>query len=101
MGKWIYTLKNGTSLRSAIDDGDLDQVLDCLADCFREILQALPDYYDDSDLESDLESIENARDNLEHYEEYDMSLSDVEEEVDSLLNDFYDLCDSYGIWVDT
>jgi len=100
MGQWKYTLKNGKALRAAIGEGDdYGKVLDALAACLKEINAKFPDDYEDYELEEDLEDIENQRDNLENYADYDMTYEDVEDEINYLLDRFYDLCDGLRIWV--
>ena len=99
MGRWIYTLKSGEALRNAIEDDDYDKVLDLLAVCLKEINAKFPDDYEDYELEDDLEDIENQRDNLENYADYDMTYEDVEDEINYLLDKFYDLCDGLRVWV--
>ena len=100
MAQWKYTLKNGKALRAAIqDEDDYGKVLDLLAACLKEINAKFPDDYEEYELEEDLEDIENQRDNLENYAEYDMTFDDVEEEINYLLDKFYDLCDALRVWV--
>lgn len=97
---WKYKLKNGKALRDAVDSDDFDEILTQLANCWREINQYMPDAYGEDDLEKDLDEIENQRDSLENYDDYDMSYEDVEEEINYLLNDFYEFCDNTRIWVE-
>jgi len=100
MAQWKYKLRNGKALRDAIEaDEDYDKVLDLLIACLKEINAKFPDRYDSSDLETDIDDIENQRDNLENYEDYDMTFEDVQDEINYLLNDFYDLCDALRVWV--
>ena len=94
MGKWRYVLKNGKALRSAIDDGDYDAIVDRLEDCFKEINRALPDDYDEAELERDLEDIEILRENIED------DPDSAEDEIDYELSGFYDLCDGLRVWVE-
>ena len=100
MAKWEYTLTWGKALRQAIEEEKPDRILEVLAECFKQINSILPKDYDDYDLQEDLDDIENQLDNLENYEEYGMSYQDVIEEIDYILNNLYDLCDSLRIWVD-
>ena len=39
-------------------------------------------------------------DSLDNYEEYDMTMEDVIEEIDYLLDKFYDICDADDIFID-
>lgn len=98
--RWNYTLKCGKALRQAIDDENPAEILTILQQAWTEIHQNFPDEYDENDLESDLDDIENELDNVENYEDYDMTYEDVEDNIDYMLNNLYDFCDSFSIWVD-
>lgn len=98
--QWIYTLKAGKPLRSAISNEDYAGVLDQLENAWKEIHKKFPDVYEDYDLEDDIDDINNERDNLENYEDYDMTHDDVIENIDYLLSKLYDFCDEFKIWVD-
>ena len=100
MATWNFKLKSGKALRQAIDSEDIVDILTALEDCWREIHEKMPDDYDENDLENDLDEIENQLDNAENYDDYDMSEEDVREEVDYLLDQFYDFCDNVRIWVE-
>ena len=99
MANWKYKLKSGKALRDAIDAEDNVETLNALRACFEEIHRAMPDMYDEDDLEDDINEIENQLDNCENYADYDMTYDDIEDEINYMLNGFYDLCDSYRIWV--
>lgn len=99
MAKWKYTLKNGNTLRRAIDDGDIEKVLNTLKDCYTEINAAMPDYFDEYDLEDKIADIDNELDNYYNYDDYDMTLEDVEDNVDGQLYNFYDFCDDLNVWI--
>ena len=99
MAKWKCTLKTGNALRQAIDSEDIEKVLDALKDCYLELNNAMPDWFDEGDLEDKIADIDNEFDNLENYEDYDMTYDDVEENVDYLLETFYDICDDLKVWV--
>lgn len=100
MANWKYKLKSGKALRDAINAEDNVDTLNALRDCFEEIHRAMPDMYDEDELEDDINEIENQLDNCENYADYDMTLDDVEDAVNYMLEEFYDLCDAYRIWVD-
>lgn len=100
MANWKIKLANGKNLRRAIDSGDdMVNVLTALEDCWREIHKKMPDEYDEDDLENDLDEIENQIDNAENYDDYGMSEYEVQEEIDYLLDQFYDFCDNARVWV--
>ena len=99
MANWKYKLKSGKALRDAINAEDNVDTLNALRACFEEIHQAMPDMYDEDELEDDINEIENQLDNCENYVDYDMTLDDVEDAINYMLNGFYDLCDGYRIWV--
>ena len=99
--RWNYTLKNGKALRRAIENEDNVEVLNLLKKCYEEINNFLPDdLYDENDLYNDISEIDNQLDNCENYADYDMTYEDVTDEIDYLLQNFYDLCDANKIWVE-
>lgn len=100
MSKWVYKLNNGKALRDAVDEDDFLETLLVLRKCYEEIHKHIPDIYDEDDLAENIDDIENQIDNLNNYEEYDMTLDDCEDEINDLLNDFYNFCDAMRIWVD-
>ncbi len=90
MKKWIYTLKIGKRLRSAIYDENTENILSILIEAWKEIHNQFPDIYDEYDLECDVEDIEivNKNDDVNY------------EDIDYLLSQLYDYCDGIGIWID-
>lgn len=102
MANWKYTLKNSSLLRNAIRNEDPKAVLDALERIWIEIYSHFDNenIYSNAELEDDLENINNERDNLDYYEEYDMTLEDVIENIDYLCNELYDFCDAERIWID-
>ena len=102
MAEWKYTLKASSDLRDAIRNEDPDAVLDALEKAWMEIYFYLSDenIYDSSDLDDDLDNINNERDNLAYYEDYDMTLNDVIDNIDYLCNELYDFCDAERIWIE-
>ena len=90
MKEWIYTLKIGKQLRSAIYDENTENILSILIEAWKEIHNQFPDIYDEYDLECDIEDIEIVKEN-----------DDVDyEDIDYLLSQLYDYCDGIGIWID-
>lgn len=100
MARWDYKLVSGKQLRDAIESQDLYNVLNCLKKCYEEIHHKFSEIYDEDQLNNDISNIDDQLDNLQNYEEYDMTIEDVEDEIDYLLNDFYDFCDNMHIWVE-
>lgn len=100
MGRWTYKLMAGKQLRQAISDDDMTATLDALKECWKEINKAIPDVYDADDLEDNLEELDNQLDNCKNYEDYSMTEDDVQDEINYMLRQFYDLCDDLRIWVD-
>lgn len=81
---------------------DLTNALEALKNILYWINEQLPEDYNDSELEDDISDIDNQIDNLENYEDYDMSFEDVVDEIDWLINGdwgFFSLCDSLNIFV--
>lgn len=98
--EWKYKLKSGPELRTAINEENYANVLNCLEKAWREINKQFPDEYEDYELDNDLEDIENERDNLLNYEDYDLTIDEVEDNINYLLTNFYDYCDATGIWIE-
>lgn len=93
--KWTYELPN--DIREFIQKEDYNGVLDTLEE-YVEMLSrdGKMDEYDKADF---MDDIENQKDNLINYEEYDMTLEDVIDEIDYILDKFYDFCDANRIWI--
>ena len=100
MTNWKYRLKVGSDLREAINDENYEDVLKYLEKAWREINKQFPEDYEEDELNEDIADIANERDNLYNYEDYDMTIEDVEENINYLLSNFYDYCDNMGIWVE-
>ena len=89
MAKWEYTV-DGVSLRSAIGEGDIEQILDELYKCVKTLrLKKVMDIYDFNDFEDQIAVLKG------DFEDGDLGT----EEVDCLLTDFYDFCDDNKVWV--
>ena len=100
MANWKYRLKTGSDLREAISDENYEDVLKYLEKSWREINKEFPNDYEEDELNEDIADIENERDNLFNYEDYDMTMEDVEENINYLLNNLYDYCDNMRIWIE-
>lgn len=98
-GRWDYQLKSGKALRRAIHSGNPYDVLSELEDAYFEIADNMGQWFSHDDLDSVIADIDCARDTLDNYADYDMDQLDAEDEVDGLLDQFYDLCDELRIWV--
>ena len=98
MTKWKCKLSTGAALRTAIDDDNNEEILQRLKKCYEEIHKLMPNVYEE-DLYEDLSEIDNQLDNLENYEDYDMTLQDCEHAINYLLSNFYNFCDNNLIWV--
>lgn len=90
MISWKYTCNNGKMLRNAIDEENNIKVLKTLANCYKEIRAMLTE--DDSLYDNDIEvAIYDIQDRLNG--------NDTDDDIDLLLEGFYDLCDELRIWV--
>ena len=96
--KWTYKLQSGVALREAIHSEDLNKVLDAIMNCWRELLDE--GYITEQDYYNSETDIEDLRDTVMNYEEYELHYTDVEQEVDYELDNLYDFCDEEGIWVE-
>lgn len=99
MGRWRYTLKSGKAFREAVDSDDFIATLNALKTCYEEIHQQFPEDFDEYDLDDAYDDIDNEIDNVENYMDYDLTQDDVEDNVNYLLDNFYDTCDGLSIWV--
>lgn len=97
--KWNYQLKSGRALRKAIESEDPLTTLNALHDAYEELFEVLSSEFDESEIMDIFDDIDDVRDTVENYIEYDMDEDDAMDEVDGLLDKFYDLCDEYKIWV--
>lgn len=100
MANWKYRLKTGSDLREAISDENYEDVLKYLEKSWREINKQFPNDYEEDELNEDIADIANERDNLYNYEDYDITMDDVEENINYLLTNLYDFCDNMGIWIE-
>lgn len=100
MSKWKYDLKNGVALRNAIKENDNYEVYAQLRNCWKEIHNNFPEEFDEDELEDLYDDINNALDNMQNANEYDLSEEDIDDEINYMLNDLYDFCDSMRIWVE-
>lgn len=100
MANWKYKLKHGMPLREAIDNQEYNKVVKELKACFKELHKAVPNDYEEYDLERDLSDIEDFEYMLDEYFEDESIEEDLVTEIDSKLNDLYDLCDAYNVWVE-
>lgn len=103
MAKWDYDLKEmGSNLRDYINEGDaskkhceaiLGQIIICCKYLMDNITKEDKDWYE-MDLE---ELIQDCEDTKCYLDEYDYESN--EENVDDILETFYDLMDSMRVWV--
>ena len=95
MVKWKYKINNGTALREAINNDDVEQVAKCLLLCYEELLNKL-DEDDEADYEIDI------HDSIGVLKAYELCHDEDDEDyINDLLEEFYDLCDELRAWVET
>lgn len=97
--KWTTRLPQdlAKALRDAIDEEDYDLTAAMLKQCWEAIHNMLPDEYDEYDLEQDCERIDEVIDQLNDDEDYEYE--EAEDDLNWLLKEFYDFCDSMSIWI--
>lgn len=103
MSRWNYDLKNrGTQLRELIQRYDtskencesiLNQIVECLKYLQTKLTEEDQDWYE-CDLEEMMQDCEDTKAYLDEYDE-----DSNEENVDEMLEQFYDLMDSMRVWV--
>lgn len=92
---WKYKLKSGIALRDAICSEDLEQVVNCLLACCVELNRKLRGE-DKSNYTLDIEDIYEGLAAFEINE----SEEENEEAINDYLEQFYDICDSVGAWIE-
>lgn len=93
MAKWKYTLNSGKTLREAIENEDMEQVVKCLLLCYRELLDKL-DEWDEEDYEIDI------HDSIGVLMAYELCPDEDDEDyINEKLEEFYDLCDELSVWI--
>lgn len=89
---WKYTIKSGSNLRKAIDEGDPKKVLDEIQNCCLEVIEKSKD----EDLIDEFDRLKNElNDEISMYDE-----DEIDESVaDYWLGELYDLCDNAKVFV--
>ena len=103
MARWNYDLKSrGTQLRELIDKGaaskeNCESILDKIAECLKYLQTRLTEedheWYD-FDIEDMIQDCEDTKAYLDEYDE-----TSNEENINDMLDNFYDLMDSMRVWV--
>lgn len=109
MNKWRLTLDSGRTLREAIStafhateniEEKQAQVLDALEKCVDECIGKLPEdeLFDFEDFQG---TIAGEADYVRKRDPFiqEMGFTSAEELIDDRLEQFYDLCDRYRVWV--
>ena len=76
------------NLRNAIRSGDIPKIKEALKEAFRELYRISPDDFYEDEIDEKIEDIDFIDD-------------DDEEEIDGILERFYDICDDLSIWIPT
>ena len=99
MTKWNYTLRWGKELREAIEEESIEMVAKCLIACYRELLGKLNEEdkeWFELDIEEAIDRINAFVDCIDR-----IGIEDEDQdECDAYLEDFYDICDELGAWVE-
>ena len=99
-----YTCKLGTKLRESAMNGDVSGTICMLKACIGEIVHHYEMEYKSSDLVADFDdlyfTVGNDQEQVEDWASYDGYYDEPEELVNADLEEFYDLCDEYDIWVE-
>lgn len=106
MTKWIYKLKKGSELRRLIEEAEttenLLEILQELKNCYQEILAFYPfeDEYDKYNIQEALDFLEGDDEIIQEEELEEYGFENAEDLIDNRLEEFYNLCDDYRIWVE-
>lgn len=95
MARWRYKLESGKYLRQAIEEENIEDIIAWLQTLYQEINAQFPDEYDNSEVEAVCADLDDIYEDWENGDDED----DIENRLDYMLNDFYDLCDEMDIWV--
>lgn len=96
MANWKFHLPN--TLRKNIEDDNGLEVLRTLKQ-YVETLNA-EEIMDDQDYYDWIDDIENQIDNFYNYEDYDMTEEDVDDEINYIIDKFYDWCDYNRVFIE-
>ena len=104
--EWRHELSSGTELRKALEDFDDYDIktaipaLDALIKACDEAKQYV-DEYDAKQLEGIKDEVMSHRDTISdsNFDEDEYENYEPQEEIDYLLDQFYDICDANKIWV--
>ena len=104
--EWRHELSSGTELRKALEDFDDFDIktaipaLDALIKACDEAKQYV-DEYDAKQLEGIKDEVMSHRDTISdsNFDEDEYENYEPQEEIDYLLDQFYDICDANKIWV--
>ena len=104
--EWRHELSSGTELRKALEDFDDYDIktaipaLDALIKACDEAKQYV-DEYDAEQLEGIKDEVMSHRDTISdsNFDEDEYENYEPQEEIDYLLDQFYDICDANKIWV--
>ena len=85
---WKKTLnpKIAMKLRNSVRSGDIPKIKEALKEAFRELYRISPDDFYEDEIDEKIEDIDFIDD-------------DDEEEIDGILERFYDICDDLSIWI--
>jgi len=97
---WKYKIDSELSkkLRDSIDDENYEVLRECLKAIWGYIHEILPEEFDEDELEEKINDIDFL--DIEPNEEIDLSQEDVEDNWNYELNDLYDFCDAFNIWIE-
>lgn len=94
--RWGLSIPDSISgpMREAIAMEEYMDVATALKACWEFIHNSIPDQYDEFDFASDCAQIDDIIEQLEEDE-----WADVEDDLNYLLEEFYDFCDNMNIWI--
>lgn len=92
-----YILKVGKDLVHSIESENWEEILYYLEKAYREIHLRFSDEFDETLLNQNVDEIRNEESNIDNLGYTDLTAFDIENNINWLLETFYDYCDAFNI----
>ena len=91
--------KLANKLRNAISNEEPATILEAIKECYEFLTNEMPQYFSRDEFEELVADLDSELDNLENYEQYDMTYDDVIENIDAWLDKLYRDCDDVRVFI--